>query len=52
MAQNGEIHPTDWVYVKAPGEKPKKRYGIALNVKEIYTSWLIKDETLTALDLR
>jgi hypothetical protein len=52
FAQSGELHPNNWVYVRAPGEKPKKRYGIALNVQEIYTSWLKKDETLTALDLR
>ena len=37
--QNGELHPVDWVYVRQPGQKPKKRYGIAINVQNIY-KWI------------
>ncbi len=42
LAQNGELHPVDWVYVRQPGQKPKKRYGIAINVQNIYKKWLKK----------
>ena len=52
FAQSGEFHPKEYVFVRAPGHLPKKRYGIALNVQEIYASWLKKNETLTACDLR
>ena len=51
FAQNGELHPKEWVSVRAPGQKPIKRYGIAKNVQEIYAAWLIKDETRTACDM-
>ena len=36
LAQNGQLHPDDWVYVRHPGQKKKKRYGIAINVQNIY----------------
>ena len=52
LAQNGQLHPDDWVYVRHPGQKKKKRYGVAINVQNIYTKWLKKDETLSACDLR
>ena len=40
FAQSGELHPKEWVCVRAPGQKPKKRYGIAKNVQEIYLTFL------------
>ena len=52
FAQTGELHEKDYVKVRAPNQLPKKRYGIAINVKIIYTKWLDKNDSLTALDLR
>jgi len=52
FAQSGELHPKGWVLVRAPGQRPKKRFGIAKNVMVIYTDFLKKDETMSATDLR
>ena len=41
----------EYVFVRAPGQLPKKRYGISFNIKEIFTKWLKKNESLTATDL-
>jgi hypothetical protein len=52
FAQSGELHPQDWVVVRAPGQKPKKRFGIAKNVMVLYTEFLKKCETMSATDMR
>ena len=52
FAQSGELHPHDWVVVRTPGQKPKKRFGIAKNVQAIFKEFLKKDETMSATDLR
>ena len=52
FAQSGEIHPQDWVVVRAPGQKPKMRFGIAKNVEVLYTDFLKKCETMSATDMR
>ena len=35
--------------MRVSGQKPKKRYGIALKVKEILTKWLAKDDLITPI---
>ena len=32
----------------APRQKPRQRYGVALDIQDIYTEWLDKDDLKTA----
>ena len=54
LAQAGETHEPKYgsLMTKTPGQKPKERYGIALNIKLLYDEWLRRKESTTACDLR
>ena len=53
LSQTGDLHDDDYVVTtRVKGQKPKKRYGIALHVREIYEEWLGRNDIMTAHDLR
>ena len=48
LCQTGEVHEEDYVVTtRVIGHKPKKRYGIALHVKELFLEWLKRDDMTT-----
>ena len=52
-AKRGKKHDEDYVATtRVKGQKPKKRYSIAMRIKEIFKKWLIRNDLLTAYDLR
>jgi hypothetical protein len=54
LYQSGVLHDDEdyETNVQAPHQKPKQRYGIALDIQDIYNEWLNKDDLITAQFLR
>jgi hypothetical protein len=55
LFQHGDLHNIEYdtaCSTRVLGQKPKKRYGIALCVQKIFYSWLKRNKRMTAFDLR
>jgi hypothetical protein len=55
LFQHGDLHNIEYdtaCSTRVLGQKPTKRYGIALCVQKIFYSWLKRNKRMTAFDLR